>query len=74
MDLRDAYKEHQHEVRGKLLRARERGIHARLASREVDATRLSDRQIADLALRDAEHVMNIATHQHNEEVERNARR
>jgi hypothetical protein len=41
---------------------------------EIDASRLSDRQIEDIALRDAEMVMNIAQHQHNEEIDRNARR
>lgn len=73
MDFRHAYLEHQREVRTQLKAARGRG-YVRLASGEVDATRLTDRQIEDLALRDAERVVNIAIHQWNEECERNARK
>jgi len=71
MDFRHAYQEHQHETRLQLKRASGR---VRLAIGEFDARHLTDRQIDDLALRDAEHVINIAIHQHNEEVERRARR
>lgn len=69
MDFRHAYHEHQRETRLQLKRASGR---VRLAIGEFDARHLTDRQIDDIALRDAEHVINMAIHQHNEEVERRA--
>ncbi len=73
MDFRVAYHEHQHQTRRLLTQARGQG-RVRLAHREVDADRLTPSQIDDLALRDAEHVVNIAIHQHHEELARRARR
>lgn len=70
MDFRHAYHEHQREVRAQLKAAPGR---VRLATGEVDASHLTDRQIDDLALRDAEHVVNIAIHQHNEATSRRRR-
>lgn len=70
-DFRHAYHEHMHHVSGQLKRARGE---VRLASRTVNASALTPSQIDDVAMRDAEFVVNIAVHQWNEEVERRARR
>ena len=72
IDLRPVYHEHQRETRAQLLRARA-GIARKDGTTvhrvilpvsellgEIDARYLSDRKIADLALRDAEFVMNMA--------------
>jgi hypothetical protein len=86
VNLRTAYHEHQRDSREQLVRARAGLVRkdgsfdhrTRLPISEVvgeiDARKLSDRQIERLALRDAEFTMNIAQHQHNEEIDRNARR
>ena len=78
MDLRPAYHEHQQQTRAQLVRARALGQRTRLPISdligEVNTYRMSDRQISDLALRDAEFTMNIAQHQHNAEIERARRR
>ena len=78
MDLRPAYHEHQRDTRAQLVRARALGQRIRLPISdligEVNTYRMSDRQISDLALRDAEFTMNIAQHQHNVEIERARRR
>ncbi len=73
MNFARAYQEHQHQTRQLLTRSRGQG-RVRLAHREVNADHLSPRQIDDLALRDAEHVLNITIHQHNEELARRARK
>ena len=73
MNFRVAYQEHQHQTRRLLVQSRGQG-RVRLAHREVDADSLTPGQIDDLALRDAEHVVNIAIHQHHEELARRARR
>lgn len=73
MNFRAAYQEHQHQTRLLLMRSRGQG-RVRLAHRTVNADHLTPRQIDDLALRDAEHVVNIAIHQHREEMARKARR
>lgn len=70
MDWRHAYHEHQREVRAQLKRATGR---VRLASGVVDASHLTDRQVNDTALRDAESVVNAAIIKHNAELERRAR-
>lgn len=70
-DFREQYHERQQETRQILSRASGR---VRLAQGEVDASRLTSRQIDDLALRDAEVIVNIAVHQWNEECDRKARR
>lgn len=72
-DFRVAYQEHQRQTRQLLTQARGQG-RVRLAHREVNPDHLSYRQIEALALRDAEHVVNIAIHQHHEEMARKARR
>jgi hypothetical protein len=78
LDLRAAYREHETETRTRLTRARPLGLRVRLPISdligEVNTYRMSDRKISSLALQDAEFVMNIAQHQHNEELARNARR
>jgi len=78
MDLRPAYHEHQQQTRAQLVRARALGQRIRLPISdligEVNTYRMSDHQISDLALRDAEFTMNIAQHQHNAEIERARRR
>ena len=78
MDLRPAYHEHQQQTRAQLVRARALGQRIRLPISdligEVNTYRMSDRQISDLALRDAEFTMNIAQHQRNAEIERARRR
>ena len=78
MDLRPAYHEHQRDTRAQRVRARRMGQRIRLPISdligEVNTYRMSDRQISDLALRDAEFTMNIAQHQHNVEIERARRR
>lgn len=78
MDLRPAYHEHQQQTRAQLVRARQFGQRIRLPISdligEVNTYRMSDRQISDLALRDAEFTMNIAQHQHNAEIDRARRR
>lgn len=71
MDFRHAYHEHQREVRAQLKRATGR---VRISIGEVDPRRMTERQLDDLALRDAECVVNIAIHQHNEEVARSGYR
>ena len=73
MNFAVAYQEHQHQTRRLLVQSRGQG-RVRLAHREVNADHLTPRQVDDLALRDAEHVVNIAIHQHNEELARRARK
>ena len=65
-----AYEDHQRCVREQLAEARGRGVASlRLASgRWCNPQRLSRRAVADLALRDAEAILNLAIHQHNEQV------
>lgn len=74
MDFRHAYHEHMRDTSAQLQRARRDGRRVRLPSGEVDTSRLSDRQLESLALKDAEFVVNMAIHQHNQELERNARK
>ncbi len=69
MNWRRAYQEHQAQTRRLLEQSRGQG-RVRLAHREVNADHLTPRQIDDLALRDAEHVVNISIHQHNRELAR----
>lgn len=73
MNFARAYQEHQHQTRQLLMRSRGQG-RVRLAHREVNADHLTPRQIDQLARVDAEHVVNIAIHQHNEELARRARK
>ena len=73
MNFRESYQAHQVQTRRLLIQSRGQG-RVRLAHGEVDAGRLTLRQIDDLALRDAEHVVNIAIHQHHEQIARTGRR
>jgi hypothetical protein len=63
-----AYREHQRCVVEQIGEARRRGVASlRLASgRWCNPQRLRPRAVADLALRDAESIVNVAIHQHNE--------
>lgn len=76
LDLRRAYREHEADTRERLTKARALGLRVRLPISdligEVNTYRMSDRKISSLALQDAEFTMNIAQHQHNEEVARKA--
>lgn len=67
MNFRHIYYEHQHQVRAQLQAARGR---VRLASGDVDSARMTERRIADVAMRDAEVVVNMAINLHNEQVAR----
>lgn len=73
MDWRGSYQDHMAHARETLRAARRAGRHAQL-SKEIDAERLSDQQIEDEALRDAERVVNMAIIMHNDEIDRKARR
>lgn len=76
-DWRRSYQEHQRSRVAQLRAFRERGetfYRFGDSGRTCDPSRMSDRQIADAALRDAERVVNMAIAQHNEQVERNRRR
>lgn len=70
MDWRHAYQDHQQVVRRQLDDAAARGCtHLRLpAGAVVNPRRLSYRERAIAALRDAEAIVNISIHQHNDEV------
>ncbi|WAS97209.1 hypothetical protein [Nannocystis punicea] len=73
LDWGRSYAEHQRMRVGQLRTARERGERFfRLgdAGAVVDPSRLSDRQIEDVAWRDAERVVNRAIISHNEQAER----
>lgn len=74
MDWHGAYREHMDHARDTLKRARSGGHRTRLASGEVDARRLSDRQLESLALKDAEFTVNMAIILHNAEIDRKARK
>lgn len=64
MDYRRAYQEHVDNVRGGLLAARAEGkTWIRVTDGEVDPSRLSDRAIESLAIRDAELIVNMAINQ-----------
>lgn len=70
-DWRHAYHEHQRRKSAQLKAAREAGatfFRFGDAGATCNPSRLSDRQIADLALRDAERVVNMSIIVHNEQV------
>lgn len=63
-----AYQEHQRTIRDELQKAKDAGVPTmRLASGPVDPRRLSYGKIARVAMRDAEHIINMAI---NQELER----
>lgn len=69
LDWRHAYQQRQRDVGGQLRAARTRGdTFYRPGDRgvPVNPSRMTDRQIDDLARRDAERVVNAAIIQHNE--------
>lgn len=70
MDFRHAYHEQQQQTREQLLRARVVGGSVRTFHRLIRAGDLTDRQVDDIALRDAEATVNMAIIQHNAELER----
>ena len=74
MDWHHSYMEHQRMVVKQIRDARASGEPILpLASRVVHPQELSERDITDIALRDAEHVINMAIAQHNAEIERRAK-
>ena len=66
MDWRTAYHEQMRHTREQLRAARVAGGSVRTFHRVVRAHGLTDRQVDDLALRDAEATVNMAIIQHNE--------
>lgn len=69
-DWRHAYQAHQRRRREQLTAARARGdrfLRCGDATVPIDPSRLTDRQIADIALRDAERIVNAAIIKHNEQ-------
>ena len=66
MDWRTAYQEQMRHTREQLWAARVAGGSVRTFHRVVRARGLTDRQVDDLALRDAEATVNMAIIQHNE--------
>lgn len=75
MDWRAAYQDHMSETRAGLKSARAAAVRFyRLSDRSVDASRLTDRQIEIEALHDAERVVNMAIHLHNDQIDRKSRK
>jgi len=67
------YQEHQRSIAEKLRAARASGqtrYQTTHSAREVDPTRLSDRQIADIALREAERYTQRIINQYNESLDK----
>lgn len=75
MDWAHAYQLHQRDIRAQLEHGRRiRRAWVRLSTRMVlNPARLSDREIQDLALRDAEFTVNMAINQGNEQLARKGR-
>lgn len=75
MDWSHAYQSHQRDIREQLEHARRtRRPWVRLSTRAVlRPARLTDQEIADLALRDAEFTVNLAINQHNEQLAQKGR-
>jgi hypothetical protein len=74
MDWRHAYQSQQREAVLQIEQAARRGDpFVKIASRTVERpASLRPRQLANIALRDAEFVVNMAIHQHNEQLARRA--
>lgn len=74
VDWAHAYQLHIRDTREQLQHGRRtRRPWVRLATRSIYPARLTDRQIEDLALRDAEYTLNLAINQEAEQARRRGR-